>query len=177
VTTEPVEVRHKRADAVRNRERILEAASGLLDRGSVWPMTGWRTAGSGWDRLPHFPTKETSSRHRHERLEGCLRWPGRGVRGVSRTALFSYCRSLPAGSAKHDCSTPWERPDRLQDTLCREARRNEGGIGLLLTRAQVRARSGATPRSTSSSAWSLEHVRRLHTPPEDDAVSAWWNCL
>jgi len=35
VTTEPVEVRHKRADAVRNRERILEAAEAVFSTEGV----------------------------------------------------------------------------------------------------------------------------------------------
>src|ERR1017187_3819251 len=133
VTTEPVEVRHKRADAVRNRERILEAAEAVFStEGVSVPIDRVaERAGVGVGTVyRHFPYQGGPLRgYRHDASGGfACAGPGRGVRGVSGgSAVLVPAGVCPPGLSQ---ARPVRRHgsgrNRLQDTLCREARRNEG---------------------------------------------------
>ena len=145
MTTEPVEVRHKRADAVRNRERILEAAEAVFStEGVSVPIDRVGTV------YRHFPTKEDLFEAIvMTRLEGLLALAGAEASAeFPGTALFSYLQEFARqASAKHDLFDAMGAAGIDFKTRCAEKLDEmKARIGLLLTRAQV---AGAVRRDTS----------------------------
>jgi len=156
---------------VRNRERILEAAEAVFStEGVSVPIDRVaERAGVGVGTVyRHFPTKEDLFEAIvMTRLEGLLRWPGPRRPRVSRdSAVLVPAGVCPPGLSKHDLFDAMGAAGIDFKTRCAEKLDEmKARIGLLLTASPGRGRrSGATPRSTSSSAWSLEHVSGLHTP-------------
>ena len=153
MTTEPVEVRHKRADAVRNRERILEAAEAVFStEGVSVPIDRVaERAGVGVGTVySHFPTKEDLFEAIvMTRLEGLLALAGAEASAeFPGTALFSYLQEFARqASAKHDLFDAMGAAGIDFKTRCAEKLDEmKARIGLLLTHAQA---AGAVRHDTS----------------------------
>ena len=153
MTTEPTETRHMRVDAVRNRQRILEAAETVFSAEGVSAPIDRVAEGAGvgvGTVYRHFPTKEdlfeaiVMTRLEHllalAREEASAESPG--------AALFSYLHEFGRqATAKHDLFDAMGAAGIDFKTRCAEKLDEmKARIGLLLTRAQV---SGAVRQDTS----------------------------
>ncbi len=172
-----------RADAVKNRQRILEAAetvfaaegvSAPIDRVAERAGVGVGTV------YRHFPTKEdlfeaiVITRLKDlvalAQAEASAEFPG--------MALFSYLRRFAhEAAAKHDLFDAMGAAGIDFKTRCAEKVDEMKARDRASSRRGPRSRApfGTTCPSTSSSAWSWEHVRRPHRPAwTTTPVSAWW---
>ena len=137
------ETRHLRADAVVNRQRILEAAEAVFStQGVAVPIDAVaERAGVGVGTVyRHFPTKEDLFEAIvMTRLEDLLELArGAAATGDPGPALFSFLQQFASqASAKHDLfdamgAAGMDFKDRCAESVGELKR----GVGLLLTRAQ-----------------------------------------
>ena len=150
---EPGEIRPMRADAVRNRARILDAAETIFSaEGVCAPIDKVaELAGVGVGTVyRHFPTKEDLFEAIVvTRLEDLLELAQAEASSESPgTALFSYLQQFAhEASAKHDLFDAMGAAGIDLKTRCAEKLGEmKARIGLLLTRAQV---AGAVRHDTS----------------------------
>ncbi len=150
---EPAETRSTRSDAVRNRQRILEAAEAVFSvEGVSAPIDKVaEQAGVGVGTVyRHFPTKEDLFEAIVvTRLEDLLALAQVAASAVSPgPALFSYLQQFASeASAKHDLLDAMGEAGIDFKARCAEKLGEmKARIGLLLTRAQV---AGAARHDTS----------------------------
>ena len=151
--TEPGEIPHMRSDAMRNRERILEAAEAAFsaDGVSVPINTVAERAGVGVGTVyRHFPTKEDLFEAIvMTRLEGLLALArDEATAELPGKALFSYLQEFARqASAKHDLFDAMGAAGIDFKTRCAEKLEEmKARIGILLSRAQA---AGSVRQDTS----------------------------
>ena len=144
MTSEPVEARHMRADAVRNRARILDAAEAVFSaEGVSVPIDRVaERAGVGVGTVyRHFPTKEDLFEAIvMTRLEGLLALAqAEASAELPGPALLSYLQEFARqASTKHDLFDAMGAAGIDLKARCSEKLDEmKARVGLLLTRAQV----------------------------------------
>ena len=171
-----------RADAVKNRARILEAAEEIFaTEGVSVPIdTVAERAGLGVGTLyRHFPTKEALFEaivvDRLEQLLETVRTQRGGTRSRARHCSRFWANSPATHRPRRTFSTPWARPGSTSSRSCfemmDEMKRN---IDVLRQRAvDAGAVRGPTSRPMRWSAWSSGPARSsVHAGADDARFSA-----